>query len=315
MIQETTNTEPRHPIGVVMGRTGITADVLRAWERRYKAVIPRRTETGRRLYTDADIRKLLLLKNVVDAGRRISDVAHLEISELEDLVQEDRETAVEPAKRAKRSKAPEAKQLLSECLDALEVFDRGRFERALARATISLSPPILREELIVPLMNEIGERWHDGSLRVAQEHLATAVVRSHLRSVAESGLAGKNAPRIVVTTPAGQHHEIGALLAAAVANECGWEAFYLGPNLPAVEILGAVKECGARALALSAALGPEETGLHEELRALREFLDPDFPIFVGGSGAAADDPMLSEVGVIRLASLSELALELTSRHA
>lgn len=83
-------TEPRHPIGVVSARTGIPQDLLRAWEKRYDAVVPGRGATGRRLYTDADIDKLRLLKRAVATGRRISDVAALSLEELKALTQEDR---------------------------------------------------------------------------------------------------------------------------------------------------------------------------------------------------------------------------------
>src|SRR5215213_3572133 len=90
-VTRSTSNAPRHPIGVVARRTGLKPDLIRAWERRYGAVEPGRTETRRRFYSDADIERLLLLRRVVNTGRGISQVAGLPNEELEALV------AAEPA--------------------------------------------------------------------------------------------------------------------------------------------------------------------------------------------------------------------------
>ena len=84
-----TSTEPRHPIKVVARRTGLTPDVLRVWEKRYSAVTPTRVSTGRRLYSDQDVERLLLLRRATLVGRRIGQVAALPTDELETLVDED----------------------------------------------------------------------------------------------------------------------------------------------------------------------------------------------------------------------------------
>jgi DNA-binding transcriptional MerR regulator len=85
----------RHPIQVVVRRTGLTADVLRAWEKRYGVIEPGRSEGGRRLYSDRDIERLRLLRRATGAGRRISQIAGLATEELAALVKEDeREEAV-----------------------------------------------------------------------------------------------------------------------------------------------------------------------------------------------------------------------------
>src|SRR6478672_11751863 len=78
---------PRHPIGVVSRRTGLKQDLIRAWERRYCAVEPGRSETRRRFYSDDDIERLLLLRRVVSAGRAISQVAGLANEELQALIE------------------------------------------------------------------------------------------------------------------------------------------------------------------------------------------------------------------------------------
>jgi DNA-binding transcriptional MerR regulator len=95
MSNQVNNTDG-HPISVVVRRTGLTQDILRAWEKRYQAVVPLRTDTGRRLYTEDQVAKLRLLKQLVDGGRRISDVAELDLPTLQRLADEDAKEAVAP---------------------------------------------------------------------------------------------------------------------------------------------------------------------------------------------------------------------------
>src|SRR5687768_12427129 len=81
-------TDPRHPIGVVADRTGLSPDVLRVWERRYGVVEPQRSAGGQRLYSDADVERLVLLHRATRGGHGISHVASLSRAKLEDLVGE-----------------------------------------------------------------------------------------------------------------------------------------------------------------------------------------------------------------------------------
>ena len=273
------DTTPRHPIGVVVRRTGIPQDLLRAWERRYDAVVPGRSETGRRLYSDHDVLRLRLLKRAVDGGRRISDVAGLSIEDLQALTVEDQsEVQPQAASRVQRAKAG---PLLAECLDAVAALDRRRLELALNEAAVSMSSPTLRHDLLVPLLESIGDRWRDGVLRVSHEHLASAIVRRFLDSMRNGG-GPPTGPKMIVTTPSNQQHELGALLAAATAEESGWQVAYLGPNTPAEEIAAAARQVDARAVALSVIYAADERGIREEILKVRKFLDPAVHLLLGG---------------------------------
>ena len=287
--------EPRHPIGVVATRTGLPQDLIRAWERRYQAVVPGRGATGRRLYSDQDIEKLRLLRRAVSGGRRISDVAGLAIEVLRGLVSEDRGGSEEP--RAVETGAdrvlPDA--LLAEAIEALEKLDRHGLERVLTEASVQLSGPVLRQQLIVPMLDVIGKRWQDGSLRIVQEHLASTIVRSFM-TTNRNGHDRVHAPRIIITTPAGQHHELGALMAAAVAEESGWDVYYLGANLPAEEIAVAVRQLSARAIALSIVYRDGDR-VADELIRLRGMVGA-VPIFVGGRASDVLCGRLAEAGIV-----------------
>lgn len=306
--------EARHPIGVVSARTGLPQDLIRAWERRYQAVVPERADSGRRLYSDQDIERLKLLKRAVAAGRRISDVANLSLKELEGLIAEDHAEGVDVYERRRRERSgrPDetAGAILDESLEALDAFDRERLEKALADATVNLSAPHMREKVIVPLLHAIGERWREGSLRIVQEHMATAIVRSFVDTARTERPA--SAPRLIVTTPAGQHHELGALMAASAAGEVGWNVIYLGANTPAEEIAAGVRQTGADAVALSIAYRDDDHGVQEEIRKLREFLDPEIPIFVGGRAIASLGPALEAEGVHFVPDLTDFQDKLST---
>ena len=112
-------------------------------------------------------------------------------------------------------------------------------EAALLHARVALSHTAFIETLIMPLMQNIGELWREGTLRIMHEHLASAIVRSLLGSLVTTAGAPPTAPYLIVTTPAGQLHEIGALIIASVASTEGWRVTYLGPNLPAEDMAAA----------------------------------------------------------------------------
>lgn len=295
------HTTPRHPIGVVSSRTGLPQDLIRAWERRYRAVVPSRGETGRRLYSDADIDRLRLLKRAVAGGRRISDVAGIGVDELRSLVEED--GAADAVAARSRTSDTSAEALFQESMEALESMDGHRLQKSLADAAISLSSPHLRQRVIVPLLRAVGERWREGTLRIAQEHMASAIVRSFLGTFRN----GKNASarRLLVTTPAGQNHELGALLAANAADEAGWDVIYLGPNLPAEEVAAGARQLAVDAVALSVIYSDNERHTQEEIRRLRGYLDPSIPIFVGGRAVVETGLSIESDGVHFIADLEE----------
>jgi methanogenic corrinoid protein MtbC1 len=294
-IQEV-STEPKHPIQVVARRTGLTADLLRVWEKRYEAVSPGRSATSRRLYSDADVHRLLLLRRATLGGRRIGQVAGLATEELEALVATD-EAAAAAAPRGKGSSRARASRdsHLAACIDAVKNLDGDGLEAALSGAAVALGTPELTRRVLVPLMQTLGDEWRDGKLRVFEEHLASSMVRSVLGSLRVAQTPEPGAPELIVTTPSGQVHEIGALMAASMAASQGWKVTYLGPNLPAEEIVAAAERRGARAVALSVVFPADDARLYDELRRLRRLLPDRVPILVGGRASDGLDRVVPEI--------------------
>jgi methanogenic corrinoid protein MtbC1 len=281
-MSEHAHTEKRHPIQVVSRRTGLSADVLRVWEKRYEVVSPGRSSGGHRLYSDEDVELLGLLNRAVSAGRRIGRVAELPLGELKEMVREVENAAVHRRREIEQalSSAPEVH--LAACLEAVEASDAPRLEKALMRAAVALSAPMLIEEVLGPLLAGIGERWQHGNMSPGQEHLATAVIRRVLESLTSAAMPGPDAPGIVIATPAGQVHEFGALFVAAAAATQGWRVTYLGTNLPAADIAEIARGASALAIAVSLVYPEDDPKMEAELGRLREATGPTFPILVGG---------------------------------
>ena len=307
-----------HPIKVVVRRTGLSPHVIRVWEKRYQAVEPMRTETNRRRYSDADIERLLLLQRVTHTGRSIGQIAQLTTERLRELAEEDEAispppeppTAVNMPAEAPAAPVPTAH--LDSCLEAIGQLDAIALEDRLMQARVALSQPQFIERLIVPLMEIVGERWRDGSLRIVHEHLASAVVRSMLSELSTRVSLSAAAPKIVVTTPAGQWHEIGALIVASTAESEGWQVIYLGANLPAEEIAAAAQHHGVKTVALSVVHPADDPHLAAELLKLRRYLSRDIGILVGGRGSHGYQKALETIEAMHMQDLATLRTHLES---
>lgn len=267
-----------YSMGAVAERTGLTPALIRTWESRYGAVSPERTESGHRRYSERDVRRLQALKALVDHGRRISSIAGMSDEEL-------RQEAAELERPLVSLIGKGASMDPAEAIEALRVLDRERFRNALEQAALRLGRIEMFDRFLAPLMKQVGDRCQSGDLRMVHEHLATAEVRGFLDGVSGAFPPAPGAPTLVVGTPAWQHHELGALLAASSAQSEGWRVIYLGPNLPAAELAAAAIEVGARALALSVTLVEDEEGLLDELRTLRRLLPEGVEIVIGGRDA------------------------------
>lgn len=294
--------EPRHPIRVVARRAGVSLHLVRAWERRYGVVSPARSDGGQRLYSDADVERLRLLREAVDAGRSISQVAELPTEELAALVATDR--------------APAARDLLAlrldECLSAAERFDERALDLALIQGLAAVSPIEFTERLVAPLLHEVGERWHTGGLAPAHEQAVSAALRRSLTFLLGAFRAAPGAPTLVAATLAGEGHEFGALLASARAAEAGWRVLYVGPGRTAADLarLSAVNHASAVAVSLVNELDAEP--LVARLLELRAALPGRVLLLAGGRAADRHAATLAQLPGIETSALRTLPALLTT---
>ena len=297
-----------YPIQVVVRETGINAHVLRVWEKRYQAVVPKRTATQRRTYSEADIRKLKLLREATALGHPIGSVAKLAAERLEKLVKP-KAAPAPPAKRAPNGSA-KGDPLIALCIQAVKAFDTDALNRLLDRAALEAGHNALLRRTIAPLAQRIGELWSEGALKVAHEHFSTAILRGYLLNPARRYAGVSGAATLVAATPQGQLHEMGAVMAASLAAEQGWRTVYLGPSLPADEIAGVALDVDARAVALSVVYPENDPNLERELRNLRRFLPKGVAILVGGRAAGRFRAAIEATRAVLVKDLAQLQTEL-----
>lgn len=290
-----------YPIRVVAQRTGLSGAVIRAWERRYAAVQPRRSPAGQRVYGESEVQRLQLLAELVRTGRSISSIAELPTGELEELLAGERADAG----RLSSTSGPALDRLRQEALQLVVALRPDDLERLLTRSALAYRTDEFIRVLLVPLLTEIGNAWQSGRFGPSSEHVASVTIRRFLEWLTSSIQVEEGAPLVVTGTPAGQRHEFGALLAGVVAAEEQWRVRFLGPDLPASEIAKGAKVFGADAVALSALHPPMERFAVEDVAQLRSMLPARVPIIIGGPASAAHADEWPELGITFYADLDD----------
>jgi len=254
--------------------TGINPATLRAWERRYNLIEPGRTESGYRLYSDDDVAMLSRIKQLTAEGLTIG----------------------EAIARVRRASAPvaahagctELGDVRAQLRDALLRFDRSSALAAWER--LGALPSVRRsEDVLLPVMREIGDLWEDGTAVVAQEHFASAFVREKLAAmIAELDSGVAPGPEGVCAGAPGELHEFGLMACALQLAAAGWKVLYLGANVPLDDVARVVRERRPALLCTSlvmARAGCECAGLAQELRGMSP---RETAVVMGGAGIARD---------------------------
>ena len=283
---------PRYPIRAVSKLTGIGIDTLRAWERRHGAVTPIRDDRGR-MYTDADVARLRLLRGAVEHGHSIGRVAGLDEKALRHLTAAAGAATV-PAVDPMRQPSQDAAALTA----AMRTYDAAGIDQEIARLSAVLRPLDLLRDVLMPVLVEIGDEWHRGRVGVAQEHLMSSAIRHILGSLLRLHSRRDVPARLLFTTPSGDRHEIGTLGAAVLAAMSGLGVAYLGPDLPARDIVGSVKPANAQVLVLGLTTTSAKKTTARELRAIVHGLPRDVELWVGGRGASRYGSIITPRGLV-----------------
>jgi DNA-binding transcriptional MerR regulator/methylmalonyl-CoA mutase cobalamin-binding subunit len=279
-----------YPIRAVSKLTGISIDTLRAWERRYQVVTPQRDDRGR-LYTEADVQRLHLLHAAVEKGHAIGRLSQMADEELRALIAHSVPiTAARGTAETTHQRTPPVE--LQAVIAAIERLDYALAERELALLAAVLAPRELIYRVALPLMQEVGEAWHDGKLSVAQEHMTSALLRNLLGALVPLYRRMSPASTLLFATPSGEHHEFGILLSAMLTVGGGLGVIYLGPDLPAQEIVGAAEKTAPQAVVLGFIGSNGAQAATKELREVAQKLPSDIELWVGGT---KDEELINKV--------------------
>jgi MerR family transcriptional regulator, light-induced transcriptional regulator len=285
---------PALPISAVELETGLSKDVLRVWERRYGFPKPLRDANGDRIYPRDQVERLLLIKRVIDGGRRPGKVVTLPLDRLRHLLQTGGETDIAPA--------------ASELIRLLRRGEPADVASLLQRA---IGTEGLRQFLLGTLsdFNEaVGAAWMRGEIAVFHEHLYTEHVQTLLRQAVASLPPPSTGPCVLLTTVPGEQHGLGLLMVQAILALGGADARSFGTQMPLTEIAAAAERHAADVVGLSFSSACPATTAQESLAVLRDLLSPAVEIWAGGAGVRGVRNAPS--GVQMLSSLADVITRL-----
>jgi methanogenic corrinoid protein MtbC1 len=225
--------------------------------------------------------------------------------ELQVLVRED-EAEREPSSGPEPLDGPSAKKVLDRALRAIDKMQPGAVERILTRGAMAFPVATIIDEIVVPLISAIGSAWREGRVGPAHEHLANVEIRRFLEWMLGTVKMGDGAPVLVSGTTSGERHELGAILSAVSGAAEGWDSIYLGPDLPAEEIVLAALRLEAEVVTLSCVDPNISETFPVEIQKVRERLPADVQLIVGGPQVAFDPQLEGKEGVTVLKYFQEL---------
>ena len=263
-------------IGELSRRVGVSDHVLRAWERRYGLLKPVRSAGGFRLYSEADESRVRRMQAHLAGGLSAAEAARAALGE---------DGAGAAAADGSAAAAVERHEGLADRAGALalaldeldEPAAQAVFDRLLSDFTVET---VLRD-VVMPYLQELGERWERGSVTVAQEHFASNLLRGRLASLAR-GWGHGHGPRAVLACPPGERHDLALLVFGIALNRNGWRVGYLGADTPLEELINTAVDTSADLVVLAAATPEGFAGLTEDLTRLASVV----PLAVAGAGAA-----------------------------
>ena len=268
-----------HRIHRVSKLTGLSKDVIRVWERRFGLLKPTRGANRYRNYSDEDVMMLRYLKEQLDGGASIGELAKLGREEL--------------VTRA-RANTPRVAvienmfgKLLRELVSTLNPLDRVAFERRLNGAVAVVPFDEALHGILLPLQEQVGQLWHDGHVGIAVEHYVTNQIQQKIFSAMNQLPVAEFGATIVVACPPGEEHDIAAL---AVAYQCrvrGFRVYYLGANVPIAALVKLCHDVKPDLTIISFPIVRAEDKAPDPIQAVVQDVSPVSDVAVGGHGALA----------------------------
>jgi DNA-binding transcriptional MerR regulator len=258
---------PAYRVGELSRRTGVSAQLLRAWERRYGLLQPARSAGGYRLYAEADERRVHRMQAYLARGLSAAEAARAALST--------DEPASVPAGDSQGLAHGAA--ALARCLDA---FDEPAAQAVLDRLLADFTVESVLGQAILPYLHDLGERWAHGQATVACEHFASNILRGRMAGLARRWGDGLG-PAALLACPPEEQHDLGLMAFGIVLHRNGWRVHYLGTETPVSELLQAARELRPD-LAVLAAVSPDRYDRHA---AGLTRLAATVPLGLAGAGA------------------------------
>ena len=305
-MKKRTSETGQHSIGIAARYSGLSAEVIRAWERRYRVVAPKRMPNARRVYSDDDIERLALLARATAAGRRIGDIAKLSNNRLSKLIDQSRDADAGLPGEQRRQSTAAVMEYFDSCIVAINNLNIHDFIAVLSRAEQSLGMFFLIEDLITPLLSHVRDECRRGTLPNGHRHLFTGTISAWLLMQAA---AHDHPQRKAVVCTVEKDPELSALKAAAVMNANGWDTIHPGENTAPEEIAGIAVSAKAQTVIICSNTATEDDDVPNRIRLLRKQL-PTSPLIVHTPAGGHYLAIIGEINAIHCNNLRQLCFEL-----
>lgn len=272
------------PIRTVAALTGINPITLRTWERRYGLIVPIRTPKGHRLYTKEHIAMLHRIMALLDSGIPISQINF-------NLLTED------PLQRNSQE-AEFWNRLISRMVSAVTRFEEIILENTYNEAMALYSVDTVTERLLIPMLEQLGDRWESGEGTVAEEHFFGVYLRNKLGARFHHRKRLDYGPILLTACLPGEKHEAGVLLFALEAHDQGYRTIMLGSELPLEELPAAVIQSRCDGIVLAASYCDNVEKVMTDIRQLAA--STDVPVFIGGDVSVEHNDTIVAAGAYPL---------------
>lgn len=290
-------------IGAVSTAVGIPVETLRTWERRYGFPDPERNQSGHRVYSPEVVDKLRLIQQALDDGHRPSGVVGKSPETLRELlgipsIRSARSGSDAESSEPWRVQDPD-NQLIQPWLKATADFDGEALETALQNDWHSLGALAFLNDRMRPFLDELGMAWVEHRMEVAHEHFASERLRDFLTAHWRPMSDRSKGPRVVCATLPGETHYLGLQMAATVLALAGCRVVYLGSDTPIEDIVAAAHSYDTTGVVISISVAANRFLITRDLTQLRDKLESDVQLLVGGRGAPEGLPNVDTIGGLR----------------
>ena len=251
-------------IGELSRRTGVSPELLRAWERRYGLLEPVRSQGGLRLYRPSDLERVLRMQQHLADGLAAAEAAVL-AAESED---------------GSEGLAFDFARVRNDLGSALEAFDESAAQAILDSVISAATLDTTLSEIVLPYLRELGERWEQGEITVAQEHFASAVLRGRLLGLARGWGRGFG-PKAMLACLPDEQHDLGLIAFGLALRARGWRIAYLGGDVPIESVVSAARAVDPSFVVISAVDAERFRRSTAELKSLAR----THSVCLGGAGA------------------------------
>ena len=271
-------------IGELSRRSGVSPQLLRAWEHRYGLLRPLRSQGGFRLYSVDDERRVAAMRSHLERGLSAAEAARLTLAE--------QRTAAPPGDTALVRGARALR-------DALDRLDESAAQSQLDRLLSDFSVETVLREVVLTYLHELGSRWERGEASVAQEHFASQILRGRLLGLARGWDRGSGPRALLACTP-GEQHDLGLIAFGLGLRDRGWRITFLGPDTPLDSLSDAVAALAPDAVVLAGTTPERFESGRDALRRIARAA----PLWTAGPGAT---PELADGIGARLLEVDPLA--------